>query len=432
MYKIIFAVFSILFFSVNVYSADNKSKNDVENKKKEVELKAPDMSFNDDYFVGLKAYEDGLYDVAESCLSNYLSHENKSQQAGFATYLLYQIYMSQNNYKSAQNTFNQLTNFKDSRFNYQKMLKDQMFIETKLSCDGAKNLLLTNPKNEYLEIYAKSSCAVDKAVTNLLSKIDVSSEALYAVLERVQKDKELVFSTYENLRAEKRTPKLMNFYGKYFYSNNMKAEFESLYKTYQDNELTALVLDDTWKSGNYKKYIELFQKEVKKDYKLDKVVYCRMIEASNKEMVNFDCDLVDKCLGTKNPDFNKTKLACYMRKEDKEKISWFIGTLTVQDTLKLCEYGKYIIGKRLYDIKYLNKFEKCPDKASMYESLLKFKDYNAVIKLGGSGSSQIDIAYMAIAYYYLGNNTQYNNYLNKLTDVDLSGMVKKAVNRGSL
>lgn len=432
MYKIIFAVFSILFFTVNVYSADNKSKNDVENKKKEVELKAPDMSFNDDYFVGLKAYEDGLYDVAESCLSNYLSHENKSQQAGFATYLLYQIYMSQNNYKSAQNTFNQLTNFKDSRFNYQKMLKDQMFIETKLSCDGAKNLLLTNPKNEYLEIYAKSSCAVDKAVTNLLSKIDVSSEALYAVLERVQKDKELVFSTYENLRAEKRTPKLMNFYGKYFYSNNMKAEFELLYKTYQDNELTALVLDDTWKSGNYKKYIELFQKEVKKDYKLDKVVYCRMIEASNKEMVNFDCDLVDKCLGTKNPDFNKTKLACYMRKEDKEKISWFIGTLTVQDTLKLCEYGKYIIGKRLYDIKYLNKFEKCPDKASMYESLLKFKDYNSIIKLGGSGSSQIDIAYMAIAYYYLGNNTQYNNYLNKLTDVDLSGMVKKAVNRGSL
>ena len=40
------------------------------------------------------------------------------------------------------------------------------------------------------------------------------------VLERVHKDKELVFSTYDNLKAEKRTPKLMNFYGKYFYSNN--------------------------------------------------------------------------------------------------------------------------------------------------------------------------------------------------------------------
>ena len=127
----------------------------------------------------------------------------------------------------------------------------------------------------------------------------------------------------------------------------MKSEFYALYKIYQDSELASFVLDDTWKSGDYKKYIESFKKEVKNDYKLDKVVYCRMIEASNKEMVNFDCDLVDKCLGTKNPDFNKTKLACYMRKEDKEKISWFIGTLTVQDTLKLCEYGKYIIGKKI-------------------------------------------------------------------------------------
>lgn len=432
MYKITLTVFSILLFAFNGYCADNKSKSDVENKKAETEAKAPDMSFNDDYFVGLKAFDDGLYDVAESCLANYLSHENKSQKAGFATYLLYQVYMSQGNYKSAQYTFTQLANFKDSRFNRQKMLKDQMFIETKLSCDGAKNLLLTSPKNEYLEVYAKSACVVDKDITNLLSKIDVSSETLYTVLERVQKDKELVFSTYDNLRAEKRTPKLMNFYGKYFYSNNMKSEFYALYKVYQDSELASFVLDDTWKSGDYKKYIESFKKEVKNDYKLDKIVYCRMIEASNKEMVNFDCDLVDKCLGTKSPDFNKTKLACYMRKEDKEKISWFIGTLTVQDTLKLCEYGKYIIGKKLYDIKFLNKFEKCPDKASMYESLLKFKDYNGIIRLGGSGSSQLDIAYMAIAYYNLGNNTQYNNYLNKLTDVDLSGMVKRAVSRGSL
>ena len=398
MYKITFTVFSILIFAFNGYSADNKSKNNVENKKAETTIKAPDMSFNDDYFVGLKAYDDGLYDVAEYCLANYLKYENKSQKAGFATYLLYQVYMSQGNYKAAQYSFAQLANFKDSRFDRQKMLKDQMFIETKLNCNGAKNLLLTSPKNEYLEVYAKSSCIVDKDITNLLSRIDVSSETLYTVLERVHKDKELVFSTYDNLKAEKRTPKLMNFYGKYFYSNNMKAEFYALYN----------------------------------DYKLDKVVYCRMIEASNKEMINFDCDLVDKCLGTKSPDFNKTKLACYMRKEDKEKISWFIGTLTVQDTLKLCEYSKYIIGKKLYNIKFLNKFERCPDKASMYESLLKFKDYNAVIKLGGSGSSQLDTAYMAIAYFYLGNDAQYNNYLNKITDVDLSGMVKRAVNRGNL
>ena len=133
MYKITFTVFSILIFAFNGYSADNKSKNNVENKKAETTIKAPDMSFNDDYFVGLKAYDDGLYDVAEYCLANYLKYENKSQKAGFATYLLYQVYMSQGNYKAAQYSFAQLANFKDSRFDRQKMLKDQMFIETKLN-----------------------------------------------------------------------------------------------------------------------------------------------------------------------------------------------------------------------------------------------------------------------------------------------------------
>ena len=282
MHKITFTVFSILLFTFYGYCADNKSKSDIENKKTETEVKAPDMSFNDDYFVGLKAYDDGLYDVAEACLSNYLSHENKSQQAGFATYLLYQVYMSQGNYKAAQYIFTQLANFKDSRFNKEKMLKDQMFIETKLNCDGAKNLLLTNPKNEYLEVYAKSSCVVDKDITNILSKIDVSSETLYSVLERVQKDKELVFSTYDNLKPEKRTPKLMNFYGKYFYSNNMKSEFYALYKIYQDSELASFILDDTWKNGDYKKYIASFKKEVKNDYKLDKVVYCSMLHEKRR------------------------------------------------------------------------------------------------------------------------------------------------------
>ena len=67
MYKITLAVFSILLFAFNGYCADNKSKSDVENNKAETEAKAPDMSFNDDYFVGLKAFDDG-YTLPESIL----------------------------------------------------------------------------------------------------------------------------------------------------------------------------------------------------------------------------------------------------------------------------------------------------------------------------------------------------------------------------
>lgn len=428
MYRLTAFIFCLIISVLPLYAADNSSKNET----KQVVQKVPDSSFNDNYVVGLKAFDDGLNDVAIACFSNYLAHENKSKQAGFAMYLLYQLYMAEGDFKSAQYNINQLSNFKDSRFNKQQMLKDQMFIETKLDCAGAKNLLMSGRKNEYLEVYAKSSCPMDKDVVSLLNKIDVSSNALYAVLERVQNNKELVFSTYDNLKPEKRTPKLMNFYGKYFYTNNMKSEFMDLYKVYKDADLTSLLLDDIWKQKDYKKYISTFNKEVKEEYNMQKTVYCRMIEASNQEAFNFNCNLVDKCLGVDSPDYNKTKLACYMKIEDKEKISWFIGTLNNQETVKLCEYGKYIIGKRLYDPKFLHKFSGCKDKVSMYESLLKFRDYDSIIKLGGSASTDTDAAYMAIAYYYLGNNNQYNNYLSEVKDVDLSGMVKRTINRGKL
>ena len=128
----------------------------------------------------------------------------------------------------------------------------------------------------------------------------------------------------------------------------------------------------------------------------------------------------------------REKVGSNVKKEDKETISWFIGTLTNQETTKLCEYGKYIIGKRLYDPKFVHKFGGCTDKASMYESLLKFKDYDSMIKLGGSGDTNEDAAYMAIAYYYKGNTNQYNNYLSKVKDIDLSGMVKRTISRGGL
>ncbi len=433
MFRLIFFTFFSI-YSFICYGADNNSIEDLSKKnlKNGMQEFQQDLSYNDDYIVALKAYDDGLNDVAVQCFINYLIHDNESKKAGFAYYLLYQIYMNMGDFNNAKNNFLKLSTFHDNRFNKEQMLKDQMVIEAKLSCDSAKNLLLTSKRNEHLEMFAKSSCVVDKDIVELINKIDINTNALYAVLERVQNDKELVLTTYKSLSPEKRTPKLLNFYGKYFYSNNMKTEFYNLYKEYKDGELTAIVLDDIWKSKDYKSYVNIFNKQVKPEYQLDRLFYCRMIEASNKEGFNFDCDLVDKCINIESREYNKTKLACYMKREDKEKIMQFIDSLPTDDTLKLCEYGKYIIGKNLYNIKFIGKFEGCKDKVSMYESLLKFKDYNAIIKLGGSAVTQEDIAYMAIAYYYLGNSQQHNNYLSKLKNIDLSGMVKQKISRGSL
>lgn len=121
-----------------------------------------------------------------------------------------------------------------------------------------------------------------------------------------------------------------------------------------------------------------------------------------------------------------------MKIEDKAGISYFIHTLSTKETEKLCEYGRYIVGKKLYNTSFLYKFNGCKNKGLMYESLLRFRDYNAIIKLGDKALTEEDAAYMAVAYYRLGNKDKYNTYLAKVKDIELSGMVKRAIARGNL
>lgn len=419
MYKRLAFAFIILYlFSAVCYAADNSSRAD---KK----------TFNDDYFVGLKAFDDGLKDVSKSCLENYLTYDNKTNKAGFALYLLYQIYTENKDFSKAKETLNRASLFKDNRFDKSKMAKDRMLIETSLNCADAEKLLTAAPSDEYMEVYTESKCSINKPIIELAKKYKFSPDVIYLLLNKIKDNKELMLTAYKSLDNYRNEEKLNNFFGKYFYANNMRDEFYKLYEGYKDEELVSYVLNELWQKKDYKKYIESFNSSVKPDYKMDKAVYCRMIEASNKQTLNFDCELVDKCLGTASPDYNKTKLACFMRKEDKKNIELFINKLPEKETVKLCEYGKYIIGKNLYSSSFVNKFANCPDKVSMYESLLKFKDYKSAIILADKGNTQIDIAYLAISYYFSNNKEKYEETLKKLNDIDLAGMVKRTISKGN-
>lgn len=394
-----------------------------------VEEKQPDMSFMDDYAIGVKAYDDGFFDVAKKGLEKYLENETRSEKAGLSHYLLYQLYMKQNNYKTAQSHLANALKFKDSRFDKEQMEKDRMYIETRIDCDGAKNLLVNSPSSNFLYIYATSKCPIDKNVTNLLNRVDFSSDSLHAILNRVKDDKELVYATYSKLPEKRKTKELLLFFGNYFRSNKMDNEFEELYKRYPMEEFYLVKLDDIWKSKNMAKYINFFDSDMKKEYKVPQAPYCRYIEASNSLARNFDCNLVDKCLDSKTLDFTRNKLACFMKRENKADIEAFINSANEAHIRKLCEYGKYIISKNLYSISYINKFSSCDDRLTMYRSLLKVRDYNAIITLAGNGSNEIDYAFIAVSSYFLKNMDKYNEYLSKVTDPDIKNIIKQALDK---
>lgn len=380
-------------------------------------------SFEEDYYVALKAYEDGFFDVAESSLADFLKKDSKSSQAAFATYLLYQIYMGRGDYKAAKVRLEKLEKFGDDRFDKNKLSADEMTIAVKTDCKEAKKLLLSKQSDPQMKVYIDSGCEISQDIVNYVASMPFSSDTLILAIDKIKGDKERMLAVYNNLSAEKRTPQLLNFYGHYFASNKMYTDFWRLFSEFKDPDMVDIALEDVWNSGDNLRYAEFFDKNAK-GYKLDKISYCRQIEASNKTGRSFDCDIVDGCLGATNPQYKKTKLACYMKNEDKKGIATFMKNITAGEAGKLCEYGKYIVVKNLYSVDFLGKFSACPDKAGMYEALFKNKDSKGIISLAGKKREDTDKAYLALAYYISGNKAESDKYFNTISDGNLKNMVK--------
>ena len=382
--------------------------------------------YDEDYFVALKAYEDGFYDVAKLSLSEFLKKDSTSTQAGFATYLLYQIYMQEGDYKTAKLEFDKLKTFDDTRFDKNKMSSDEVIIATQLDCKDAKKMVLSEVSDIKLKAFLTSNCEVTRDVVDYVAAMPFSTESLITVIDKIKDDKERMLSVYNNLSSEKRTAKLLNFYGHYFASNKMFTDFWRLYSEYKDAELVSIALDDVWNTGDYNRYVDFFDKNAQ-NYQLNNVSYCRLIEASNKTSKSFDCNVVDGCLGVSNPQYKKTKLACYMKNEDKPGIAGFMKNITLADGADLCEYGAYIVAKNLYSADFLSKFSTCSNKGGMYETLITNKDYNAITNLAGKKTEQTDLAYLTLAAYFSGKKTDSDAYFKNLTDPDLINMVKSRI-----
>lgn len=432
-----FAVFSFFICYLPADAAENVPLNDNKSNEKidpkdvvDRDIVVRDArkggTYDENYFIGLKAYEDGFYDVAKASVLEFLKKDSKSAQAGFATYLLYQIFMAEGDYKAAKTEFEKLKKFDDNRFDKNRMTADEMALAVKLDCKDAKKLLFSKQSDEQMKIYIGSGCPISQEILDYAAVMPFKTETVIMVIDKIKDDKERMLKIYNNLSVEKRTPKLLNFYGHYFAANKMYTDFWRLFSEYKDGEMVDIALDDIWNAGDHNRYVDFFNKNIS-DYKLTNISYCRQIEASNKTAQVFDCKIVDGCLGVTNPQYKKTKLACYMKNEDKKGISLFMKDVSAGEAAKLCEYGKYIVVKNLYSQEFLGKFSSCSDKAGMYESLFKNNDYKGMINLAGKKRDDTDKAYLAIAYYLSGNNGEGEKFLQSVADANLANMVKSRI-----
>ena len=412
MLKRLTVVLFLIIFPLSVFCADETVQNKTE------------TGFDEDYFVGLKAFDDGFYDVAQASLLDFLNRDDKSSRAGFASYLLYQMYMNDKDFKKAQQYLYKLDNFKDDRFDIKKMETDKMYLAAKIDCQDAEKLLIASINDTWFRVYLDSACPITETVIKHGIKDEFSFDTLYYLMDKLRENKKSMNLIYTGLSDKKKIAKVNNYFGHYFASNKMMQEFWNLYKGYKDSDMVSIALDYVWNQKDYPKYINLFNSDVKKEYKLQNAVYCRMIEASNQIGGGFDCRIVDGCIGKNNTGYVKTKLSCYMRNEDKKGINLFMKDVSQKEAEGLCEYARYMVGKNLYSANFLGKFSGCPDKASMYEMLYKAKDHAGIINIVGKSSGQIDLSYLAVAYFMAGKKDEANKVFAKITEPQFIEMVK--------
>jgi len=411
MFKIVVIIFGLMICSMNVYS-DNIS----------IDNMSRTASFDEDYFVGLKAYEDGFTDVAKLAFEEYLSKNKSGEESDFSRYLLYQIYQSEGNLKQAKTILDKLDRSGNKKFNTQKIKNDNIAILLKTDCAEAKWHIISDI-NEGVMLYSKSDCPIDLELTEAVAKSDQDPRILLFFISKIKDDKEKMMIIYNNLSKSEKSVDILNYYAKYFYINKMKPEFYTLYKEYKSKELLELALEFAWDDNNYKQYVQYFNQDLKKGYKLKSVSYCRMIESGSKLGLNYSCDYIKLCLLKESKDLNKTVLSCLIRNEDKEQLNNYILSVNSKDMREICEYTGNFISKKLFSKYSIKKFHGCTQKKEIYLYLVKDRDYPAIFALAGKNLDDLDTAFISIAYLKTGKKKEYEKMFNKIKSNQLKNEI---------
>ncbi len=427
MFKIIIFVTVFFVSSIsNLYSNQSiKIKSgDVKSDNKSIVKSDTESFYDEDYFVGLKAYEDGLTDVTKIAFEVFLSKNRQGDEADFARYILYQIYQAEGNIESAKDTLLKIQDSKNYRFNTEKLMSDKMSLLLKTDCELAKKFLIDD-MNAGLLLYTKSECVVDKPLTEAVAQRSYDPRELLFFINKIKDTQEHVLIVYDNLSDTEKSEEVLNYYSKYFYINKMKDAFFKLYNEYKTAESLELALNMSWDAGNYKEYITVFDRDIKVDFKLSKATYCRMIEASSRISAKYECDLIEKCLTKKNDTLVKTVIACLIKNGDKDKFAIFIDKLDSKNMREVCKYTGNFIEKDLFTTSSAKRFNTCEDKLSIYKHFVDKKDYNLIMSLAGKGIDQMDFAFMAYVYAQQNNMAEYENYLKRVEDINLKGYIER-------
>lgn len=364
-----------------------------------------------DFMVGLKAYNDKLYDVAIMSLEDYLKSPNDNKTADYAKYALYRSYLLMGDYQNAMRYLENLELLDDERFDKNLMKSDKTFIFTKTDCQKAESYA----KNDLVleNLVFNSDCKLSEDfINNLIPRIDESNILLklfYKSLDYTETEGKI----FEKISLKNISDKDKSFMGKYFFKNKNYDFFWAVYKFYKDDDLVNLGLTRLYEIENYEGVVRSF--EFNNKYEITNNNFCRIISSYEKLNKKYDCDLLDNCI-IDNQKVIMPKTACYIKNIEVNKLESLVMSLSGSDFQNVCKSLEYAVSKNIYTKKILSKLNSCENYQEIGKILFangKYAEIPVVIK---EGKNDEDYLLLAGTYEKLGEKKKSEFYFSKIKD----------------
>ncbi len=375
-------------------------------------------SADDDYILGLNAFNDGLYTIAAGGFERYVSDGKDSRKLDYSRYLLYRIYLKDKKYEKSYDNLQKVINSADSRFDKKQMKTDNMILLTQTDCKKAGEAVRAEPDDLMLDIYMESKCPVDEAFIKLVLEKAQKDETRLKAVNRVADKPDMVKSIFGTLDLSKLSGSAKRYFAVYFYQNKEYELFWKIRDVYEDADVVTLELDRYWTVNNKDTFLDRYEKYRSK-YSLGQANACRAIEQYNTAGKDFDCNLVNECITEYTVDFVKIKGACLAKSGNAESVTEFMDSLGKKIFPGMCGYGEYIYANGLYTGSGDDRFNVCGNRYKIADILAQKGEYSRLAKMFKKTATDTDRYYAVIALNGLGKTQEAVKMLNSIKDASI-------------
>lgn len=372
------------------------------------------------YYVGLKAYEDGFYDISAMNLEEFLKNDNDSKEAVFAKYILYKIYLKQKDYKSAWKYLNMIKTINDDRFDNRSIIFDEVFLTALDNCSMAYQLIEKNRDYSLNRALLGTKCAIDNNTDIDLNELPDKMKFSY-IMQIDNRDmikKAFSLINLKNLSKEEIKQLSIKLY-KYELMN----EFWATYETYRDQDTINLAIERVWKVGKFDDVIKAYN--YNKKLTLLPETYCVVLDAHFKTNRKVEYSIIEKCFVNKDERYYKALIRAYSDNNDIPKLRKLINSLPDNSTNILCELGSTLIISKLLDKKNYSALATCQNIDNISDDLLKHGLSEDLILLRKNISDDRTNYYLAYAYGLQNKKRLLKEYFNRLKDKELRNIILK-------